>query len=576
MNLSDYTPGSIENEKKVAAGAIMKALDFLNNKMRMTSDVQVLRIYQNAIAFVTSPDTMRAVTEKINQGFGAPRAVYEVYTFNSWLPNPDHKSALAKLVINYILNGRSDCGSYFNYARNAKPMVGIINGMQMNAVNNYFEEKFQGARGHGFAAERANTQFDILHGRDARIVGDDNAKDGADRIVNGVNIQSKYCSSGSKCIQECFRDGKFRYYNADGSPMQIEVPSDKYDDAVRAMQDRIDKGQIKGVRNANDIVRKGQYTYEQAKNITKFGNIDSLKYDAGNGAIVGLYSGGISAAITFAASRWQGKSFDEALDNAINSGLQVFGTSFAVAVVAGQASKAGLNSALVGSTDMIVSMMGPKASAALVNAFRSGTNIYGAAAMKSASKLLRGNAITGVATVLIMSAGDVVNIFRGRISGAQLFKNVVNTTSEVAGGVGGWAAGASAGAVFGPVGALAGGLFGAFMGSSAAGKVSRAVTDEFIEDDAKKMVQIIEGEFQNVVFDYLLNERETTRTVERLQSQLSDGSELKDMYASSDRAGYARRLLVNCVEPIVRQRPKVELPTSEQMVRGLREVLERN
>ena len=79
MNLSDYTPGSIENEKKVAADAMMKALDFLNSKMRMTSDVQVLRIYQNAITFVTSPDTMRAVREKIDQSFGAPQAIYDVY-----------------------------------------------------------------------------------------------------------------------------------------------------------------------------------------------------------------------------------------------------------------------------------------------------------------------------------------------------------------------------------------------------------------------------------------------------------------------------------------------------------------
>ena len=44
----------------------------------------------------------------------------------------------------------------------------------------YEEEKFHARRGHGFAAERANHLNDKLHGRDARIVGDDNAKDGAD------------------------------------------------------------------------------------------------------------------------------------------------------------------------------------------------------------------------------------------------------------------------------------------------------------------------------------------------------------------------------------------------------------
>lgn len=47
--------------------------------------------------------------------------------------------------------------------------------------------------------------------------------------------------------------------------MQIEVPSDKYDDAVRAMKSRIERGEVPGVSNPNEaenIVRKGSFTYE--------------------------------------------------------------------------------------------------------------------------------------------------------------------------------------------------------------------------------------------------------------------------------------------------------------------------
>ena len=64
----------------------------------------------------------------------------------------------------------------------------------------YGEEKFHAIRGHGFAAERANTLYDRYTGHDARILGDDNAKNGADRLVDGVEIQSKYCKTGGKCI----------------------------------------------------------------------------------------------------------------------------------------------------------------------------------------------------------------------------------------------------------------------------------------------------------------------------------------------------------------------------------------
>ena len=161
----------------------------------------------------------------------------------------------------------------------------------MNVGKSYVEEKFHGARGHGFAAERANNLHDNIMGKNAYIVGDGNEKNGADRIVNGINIQSKYCASGSKCVRECFdSNGNFRYYNDPKNfqdPMQIEVPSDKYEDAVRAMQERINKGQVPGVKDAKEIIRKGNVTYEQAKNIAKAGTIESLTYDSVNGIKIG-------------------------------------------------------------------------------------------------------------------------------------------------------------------------------------------------------------------------------------------------------------------------------------------------
>lgn len=242
--------------------------------------------------------------------------------------------------------------------------------------------------------------------------------------------------------------------------------------------------------------------------------------------------------------------------------------------------KAGINSALVAPSEALVSMLGSKASAHLVNAFRSGTEIYGAAAMKSAAKLLRGNVVTGIATVAVMSVGDVVNIFRGRISGAQLFKNVVNTSAGVAGGVGGWMGGASAGAAIGSVipgvgtaiGGIVGGLIGSFAGGTAASKVSQAVTDELIEDDSKEMVRILEKEFTTVSFDYLLNKNEAEDVASALRDKL-DGSTLKDMYSSDSRRDFAKALIEECVLPVVKRRPKINLPTTEDYVGGLRKIL---
>ena len=448
-------------------------------------------------------------------------------------------------------------------------------------VNNQFEEeKFHARQGHGFAAERANTLYDNLTGHDAKIVGDDNAKNGADRIVDGVYIQSKYCATGSRCVNECFNnDGKgtFRYM-IDGKPMQIEVPSDKYDDAIKAMEEKIRRGQVEGVSNPEDaknIVRKGHFTYEQARNIAKAGTVESLTYDAVNGAIIATTAFGVTAMLTFATSVWNGEDFDDALKIATYSGLKVGGTAFITSILTSQLSKAGLNSALVGSSEAVIAVMGPKASAILINAFRHGAKpIYGAAAMKSAAKLLRGNAITAGVTFVVLSTFDVANIFRGRISGKQLFKNLTNTAATVGGGTGGWIAGAAAGSAILPgVGTVVGGLLGSVLGGSVAGKVTNTVVGAFVEDDADEMVNVIESVFADMAGEYLLSQKEAEKTVDSLKDKL-DGKTLKDMFASDSRSTFARNLLTPIIENQTSRRQVVHTLTSEQMTNSVRIVLE--
>ena len=443
-------------------------------------------------------------------------------------------------------------------------------------VNNQFEEeKFHSRQGHGFAAERANNLFDKLTGHDAKIVGDDNAKNGADRVVDGVYIQSKYCATGNRCINECFEnDGKgtFRYMT-DGKPMKIEVPSDKYDEAVMAMEEKIKNG-VSDPNEAKNIVKKGHFTYAQAKNIAKAGTVESLTYDAVNGTIIASSAFGVTAMITFATSMWNGEDFEDAIKIATYSGLKVGGTAFISSILAAQLSKAGLNSALVGSSEAIVAMMGPKASAVLINAFRVGSKpIYGAAAMKAAAKLLRSNTITAGITFVVLSSFDVANIFRGRISGKQLFKNMANTAATVGAGTGGWVAGAAIGSAIPGIGTIVGGLVGSMVAGSAAGKVTNAVVGSFIEDDADEMVEIIQDVFTEMASEYLLSNKEAEKSVDRLKDKL-DGKTLKDMFASNDRKKFARNLLIPIIENQISKREVIHKLTEEQMLYGIREVLE--
>lgn len=463
--------------------------------------------------------------------------------------------------------------------------VGLGAGVNKSAQNYAENVVFSAERGHGFAAEKANHLYDKFRGKNAKLVGDGNALNGADRIVDGVEIQSKYCRTGSKCIEECFDSaGKFRYLAKNGSPMQIEVPSDKYDDAVRAMENRIKRGQIPGVtepKEARNIVKQGAFTYEQVKNIAKFGTVESLTYDSVNGVSVAVTSFGVSSVLTFATSVWNGKSVDEAAEDACLVGLKIGGVSWISSVLSAQLGRTGLEQGLRGVTDTAVKYMGPKAAALLAKG--GGKAIYGAAAMNHVSKLLRGNVVTGIVATAVLSSVDFVRLFNGKISGAQLFKNVAKTASGVAGGTGGWMAGAAAGAALGSfipgfgtaAGGIIGGIAGALFGGGAASKVSEVVLDEFITDDAEEMLDIVQEEFASICNDYLLGERDADVAIEQFKNR--DLPEfLRDMYASDDHEEYARAVLLPIVQKIAKARKPIKLPSRAKMLESFGRIAEKS
>ena len=173
-------------------------------------------------------------------------------------------------------------------------ITSIVIANRMTGAEVRAQRKFTYAQGHGFAAERGNNLIDKIKGSNAIVIGDNNVKNGADRIIiqktgETIFIQDKYYNTASASINACFDDnGTFRYFDSDSKPMQIEVPKDQYDKAVGLMKEKIKNGSVPGITDPDEaerIVRKGNLTYKQAVNIAKAGNIDSLKYDAANGIV---------------------------------------------------------------------------------------------------------------------------------------------------------------------------------------------------------------------------------------------------------------------------------------------------
>lgn len=439
--------------------------------------------------------------------------------------------------------------------------------------------RFNSQQGHGFAAEQGNDLWDRIIGNEAKILGDDNAKNGADRLVNGKLIQTKYCQNARASIDAGFKNGQYRYIDTNGNPMQLEVPSDQYEEAVKVMAKKIEDGKVPNCNNpskAKDLVRKGNITLEQATNLAKAGTIESLAFDAINGVVIGTSAAGISATITFARALWNGEELNSAIDNAVFIGIQAGGSAFIISLVSAQLTKTSLNTILLEPSVELVKALPSVVRSNLLATMRNGAPIFGSAASNNLSKLLRGNLIVSAVTSLVLSSQDILNFVTGKISGKQLFKEVTTIVSGVAGTtVGATGTTALAGALglsLGPIGAAVTSIVGGIIGGGMSTAVSRTILDRFIEDDAIELVRIINKQFSILAFDYLLSEEEIELSLEVLRGCLIQ-SKLLEMFAAKNRELFADELILKCINSVIIWRTKVRVPSQSQFVDGVSRVI---
>ncbi|MCH3951831.1 MAG: hypothetical protein LKE33_12995 [Acidaminococcus sp.] len=437
--------------------------------------------------------------------------------------------------------------------------------------------RFNGHQGHGSAAEQANNLWDTFLGKDAQILGNDNAKNGPDRMVDGTLIQTKYCKTAKASVEAAFdpQTKLYRYLDKNGMPMQLEVSSEQYEEAVQIMRKRIAAGQVPGVKNPNEasrIVRKGYITHKQACNIAKAGTVDSLVFDAAHGIVIATSAFGISAVITFAHSLWAGKNLEDAIDDSMYVGIKMGGTAFVGTIIASQLTRTGLNAAIQQPLIGVIRALPSGMRRSMVSMMKDSALIYGRDAAGNLAKLWSSNIISSAAFVLVMSAEDISHFFSGKISGKQLFKNVIKLSAGMggayAGAVAGVKVGAAAGSALGPAGAIVGGI----AGGMAASAISSSVLNHFIEDDAVTMVKILNERMIIQAQDYLLNEEELNLVLEDLQVQLVQ-SKLLEMYASKDRKKFADDLLQSIIEKITRLRAHIFLPPDSAFLEGMERIL---
>lgn len=141
-------------------------------------------------------------------------------------------------------------------------------------------------------------------------------------------LKSKYSSSGERCVNACLNYGELRYVNEDGSPIKIEIPCDKYEEAISDFEDRVKEGMTQDVLNPRDILTRGSVTYNQAKNIANDGKIKGLDFFEIDGSIETENILGISGSVEYALSIWNGESKEEAILKSVVRVIKIYGEEF--------------------------------------------------------------------------------------------------------------------------------------------------------------------------------------------------------------------------------------------------------
>lgn len=448
--------------------------------------------------------------------------------------------------------------------------------------------------GHGNYAEDAGVILDRLHGQRSTGTGRNidpstghYPKNGPDKIVEGVPIQCKYYKTAGSSVGACFAKdpvtGKieFRYKDINGNPMPIEVAKDQYDKAVKAMEARIEKGQVPGITDksaAKDLIRRGFLTKQQARNLAKAGTFESLSYDAVTGIVSCSAMCGISALVSFGIVYWQTKDMKEASRAALSTGIQVFGPAFASRILVAQIARTGLSDMLIPATTAVSKTLSPQTVQRIVNALRSLAGkkaIYGAAAQKSFAKTLRSTAIAQGIMFVVMSVPDTVRLSTRTLSSAQYAKNMTSMAASFAGyAASSYGAGIAFGKVSekvaekyrGKVGGVVGFCAG-MVGGTCGSMVVRGIGNLFREDDALITARLFNAVICNLCIDFLLSKDEVNAVIEQLDQKKKEIGKLqRKLIASKRQYRDIETFLTPIFEEVVSKRPKIDANLEAEML----------
>ena len=402
--------------------------------------------------------------------------------------------------------------------------AGLSSVQSAEAIENTQWTKYHGKGGHGFAAEDANALNEKLRLNKVLKVGTGNTKNGADRITNGQMIQTKYYETPAKSVNAAF-DKTSKLYKYTGQ--RLEVPKDQYDEAVKLMADKIREGKVPGITDSDKaklIIKKGEVTHAQALNIAKAGNIDSLWFDVKTQSIVSSCAFGITFVIVYANAIWNNYDHKTALKTALSKSARNGSFALISGVVTQQLLRTSAGKSIA--TYITKQLRSTEVGKKVVNKIAStiwNKPLYGGAAQNVVMKFLRTNTVTTAVTTVVIITPEVYKaLIAKNISWTQVGKNFVVNTSGLGGGLLGAWGGSALGEVIGSavfpgpgtvIGGKIGFTVGGVLGGVSTSMSSKKIADNFIQDDAQLMVEIMNEAVVELCYDYLITEAELENNI---------------------------------------------------------------
>ena len=409
-------------------------------------------------------------------------------------------------------------------------------------------------QGHGYGAEYGNKTVDRILGK--KVEGGQekenghHKKSGADKIVNGQKVQTKYYKSAADTYRAGFKDSSHDY-----SGQVIEVPRDQYNEIKNRLQKDIDAGNMDGIEPgtpAENYLKKGYFSYSQSYRLAASGTIESITMDMANGIMTSMTSASITAIIIFASGVWQGKDVKEAAKDGLMTAGQVIGKGAVIYTITMQVSRGKVwNYALGKRVDSPMSKVSEevaeKINSKIVNS-SVGTKL-------NLREVTGQKLVSGAVTVAVVFGPDVCRACMGKISVKQLAKNA----TAGAAGLAGMAVGSAV---------TAGNPLGGMIGGAVGGAVGKKVMDNFIEDDAVAMFRVMKEEFLDVVMSSYLTQEEFEEVAKRTIWDKKVSKELQNMYKKSKKGehrAYANSLIEEVVIDVLKKRRKI---TNEMWIEG--------